>query len=200
MLTLKLTRPIKTASIVSDINAAHAHTPPLAPGEAQATSEGMRAALQAERMRLQAEIEQQKNGLAQLCQAINRVLENLNGLYQETLAANRTNIAKLAVEIAGKILMVKVRKGNYDIQAIVEEALKRAPTRQNLVIRLNPEDLPRCQQLQQENADSPFADLEFTADWSIGRSECLVETPKGIVKSFIEEHLERIGEALQKVE
>ena len=74
------------------------------------------------------------------------------------------------------------------------------PARQDIVIRLNPEDLPQCQQHQQENPDSPFAELEFTADWSVGRGECLVETPKGIVKSFIEEHLERISEALQKVE
>ena len=44
-----------------------------------------------------------------------------------------------------------------------------------------------------------FTELEFTPDWSIGRGECLVETPKGIVKSFLEEHLERISEALQKV-
>ena len=66
--------------------------------------------------------------------------------------------------------------------------------------RLNPEDLPGCRKLQEEGPENPFTELELTADWSIGRGECLIETPKGIVKSFIEEHLERIGEALQKVE
>jgi len=82
----------------------------------------------------------------------------------------------------------------------VEEALKRAPTRQDIIVRLNPEDLPLCQQLQQENPQDAFSKLEFTADWSVGRGECLVETPKGVIRSFIEEHLERIGEALEKVE
>ena len=127
-------------------------------------------------------------------------VDGLHRLHEETLAGNRAQIARLAVEIARRILLYKVGKGDYEIQAIVEEALKRAPTRQNVVVHLNPEDLSRCQQLQQADPQSPFAALEFAADWNIGRGECLVETPKGIVQSFLEEHLEHISEALQKAE
>jgi flagellar biosynthesis/type III secretory pathway protein FliH len=146
------------------------------------------------------EIGQQKAHLDQLCQAVNSIAGGLSRLHQETLAHNRTEIARLAVEIARKILRCKVDKGEYDMQGIVEEALKLAPTQQNIVIRVNPDDVPLCQQLQRENPAGPFTELEFTPDWSIGRGECLVETPKGIVKSFLEEHLEHIAEALQKVE
>jgi hypothetical protein len=32
------------------------------------------------------------------------------------------------------------------------------------------------------------------------RAECLLETPKGIVESLIDEHLERIGKALKTAE
>jgi flagellar biosynthesis/type III secretory pathway protein FliH len=67
-------------------------------------------------------------------------------------------------------------------------------------VRINPEDLPRCQQLQQEKPDSQFASLNLVADWSVGRADCLIETPKGIVKSFVEEHLARITEALEKAQ
>jgi flagellar assembly protein FliH len=146
------------------------------------------------------ELEQQKAQLAGLCQSVESIVTSLRTLHQETLASNHTEIARLAIEIARKILMHKTGQGDYDIQAIVEEALKRAPTRQNIMIRLNPEDLPLCQQLQRESPQSPFAELELTTDWGIGRGECLVETPKGIVPSFIEEHLDRIGEALRRVE
>jgi len=149
---------------------------------------------------LSRELQQQKEELAQLLETVSGIAHGLNQLHEQTLASNRGEIAKLAVEIARRILMDRVGKGDYEIQAIVEEALKQAPTRQNIVIRLNPEDLPQCQQLQNQNPQSPLAELEFTADWSVGRGECLVETPKGIVKSFLEEHLERISEALQRVE
>jgi flagellar assembly protein FliH len=145
------------------------------------------------------ELEQQKTQLAQLCQAVNSICAKLSKLHQETVTCNRAEIARLAIEIARRILPYRAGKGDYNLPGIIEEALKRAPTRQNLVIRLNPDDLPPCQRWQQENPESPLAELELTADGSIGRGECLVETPKGIVKSFIDEHLERISEALQKV-
>ncbi|MCX5645668.1 MAG: FliH/SctL family protein [Phycisphaerae bacterium] len=146
------------------------------------------------------ELQEQRNKLARLLETVNGVAAGLHRSYEQMLASNHGEIAKLAVEIARKILMYKAGKGDYEIQAIVEEALQQAPTRQNVVVRLHPEDLPRCQQLQRENPQSPLAELEFTADGSLGRGECLVQTPKGIVQSFIEEHLERISGALQKVQ
>jgi len=161
-------------------------------------TERIESLIQAERIRMAAELDRQKNQFSQACQTVNAIAANLEKLYQETLATSHADIVKLAIEIARKILHHKVTQGDYDIQAIVEEALKGAPTRQEIVIRLNPEDLGACQRYQQENPDTPFAELTFTADWSIGRGECLVETPKGIVKSFIEEHLEHIHDALLK--
>jgi flagellar biosynthesis/type III secretory pathway protein FliH len=138
--------------------------------------------------------------LAQLCTLVRSVADKLSRLHDETIARHRSDIARLAVEIARKILAQRVSKGDYDIQAVVEEALKRAPTQQNIIVRVNPQDLPACQKLQQDSAEGPFAGLEFAADRSIARADCLVETPKGIIKSFVEQHLERIEEALMGVE
>lgn len=149
---------------------------------------------------LQKEMEQKNDELARLLTEVRSIAAGLRQLQEQTLANNRGEIAKLAVEIARKILRSKVSQGDYEIQAIVEEALKQAPTRQNVVVRLHPEDLPGCQQLQRDNPQGPFAELEFTADWSIGRGECLVETPKGIIRSFLDEHLDRISDAMQRVE
>ncbi len=145
-------------------------------------------------------LKQQRDELVQLCQTVRSLAARLNDLHQQTVAHHRGEIAKLAVEIARKILMRQVEDGAYDIQTIVEEALKRAPARQNLVVHLNPEDLTACQQFQQENPDTQFAELDLVGDWSVDRANCLIETPKGIVKSFVEEHLERIAEALEKAQ
>jgi len=142
----------------------------------------------------------QTEELARLLVTLNGIAARLGQLHEQTVARHRVEIARLAVEIARKILMHKIGKGDYDIQAIVEEALRESPTRQNIVIHLNPEDLVPCQELQRQNPQCPFAGLELTADQGLGRGECLVETPKGIVKSFLEEHLERISEALQRAQ
>jgi flagellar assembly protein FliH len=194
-LTIQFARPLAGVRVLDAADDARACPFGMESDEERTAGERLETIVQAER----AQLEHQKNRFAELCQTVGAVAANLEKLYRETLANNRTDIAGLAVEIARKILRHKVAQGDYDIQAIIEEALKRAPTRQDIVIRLNPEDLPRCQQHQQENPDSPFAELGFMADWSVGRGECLVETPKGIVKSFIEEHLDRISEALEKV-
>jgi flagellar biosynthesis/type III secretory pathway protein FliH len=68
------------------------------------------------------------------------------------------------------------------------------------VVRVNPEDLATCRSSSGKTPGTQFAELEMVADWSIARADCLVETPKGIVKSFVEEHLARIGEAREKAQ
>jgi flagellar biosynthesis/type III secretory pathway protein FliH len=198
-LTIQLARRITGVRVLNTAGEARGGPAPMDSQEGLAATERIETAIQAERARMAAELERQKGRFSQSCQTVDAIAANLGKLYQDTMANNHADIVKLAVEIARKILKHKVSQGDYDIQAIVEESLKRAPTRQNIVIRLHPEDLGPCQRYQQENPGNPFAELVFTADWSVGRGECLVETPKGIVKSFIEEHLEHISEALQKV-
>jgi flagellar biosynthesis/type III secretory pathway protein FliH len=143
---------------------------------------------------------QQAGDISRHCGTINSIAAKLKDLYEESVSRNRSDIAKLAVEIARKILKSQVDRGDYNIQSIVEEALRRAPTRQNIIIRVNPEDVVACQQLQKDNPNSPLSELDFAADWSIARADCIVETPKGVVRSFVEEHLARIGEALERAQ
>ena len=136
---------------------------------------------------------------SQACQTLNGVVSKLNQFYDRLFAEHREEIARLSVEIARKILMQKVQNGDYEIESIVKEVLQNAPTKQELVIHLNPEDLAACERLQQDDPDRGLADIKFVGDPSIGRAECLLETPKGIVKSSFDEQLERISEALEKV-
>jgi flagellar biosynthesis/type III secretory pathway protein FliH len=143
---------------------------------------------------------QQKESLAQVCQALQDAANKVNEFQENLFKEHKEQIAKLSVEIARKILMQKVQEGDYKIESIIEEALKNAPTRQDVVVHLNPEDLSQCQKAQQENAAGTLAGIKFVSDPKIGRAECLLETPKGIIESLINEHLERIGKALEKAE
>jgi flagellar biosynthesis/type III secretory pathway protein FliH len=199
MPTINLMQPIAAACVMDATQLPRAEDGPGSePGVAAAWAGGGEPSPPAEELSRQ--LQEQQAELAQQLETVNGLVRSLTQLHEQTLVGNRVEIARLAVEIARKILMYKVEQGDYEIQAIVEEALKQAPTRQNLVVHVSAEDLPRCQQLQSENPQGALAELEFAADWNVGRGECLVETPKGVVKSFIAEHLERIGEALQKAQ
>ncbi len=194
---IRLPRPVAGLRIVEE----SARTAP-APTRPQATGAGSkgREGGQVNPPEPTEAIGQQTDALAQLAGTINTLAARLNDLHQQTVARHRSDIAKLAVEIARKILKQNIDNGHYDIQIIIEETLKRAPARQKLVVRLNPEDLATYERLQQENPDSPSAELDFVPDWAVARADCLIETPKGIVKSFVEEHLTRIGEALERAQ
>lgn len=197
-LSIRLTQPITACRLVDA--AGHDRQT----DDDETSADRMKAeelsALQAEQQNKLHAIEEQEQNLTQLCGTLSSIVGQLNDLHQETIAQNRGDVAKLAVEIARKILDWRIQKGDYDIHTVIEEALKRAPTRQELIVRVNPDDLPRCQQLQQEHSDSQFAELNLVADWAVDRAGCLIETPKGIVRSFVEEHLGRIGKALEKAQ
>jgi flagellar biosynthesis/type III secretory pathway protein FliH len=148
------------------------------------------------------QLEVQKQEYVKAMQTLDAITEMLQFVYEKSVIEYRQHIAKLAVEIARKILVQKVKEGDYQIESIVAEALKNAPTRQEIVIRLNPNDLARYQQLQQDTKGQAGVALpdgvKFVADPSIGLAQCVVETPKGKIELLINEHLEQVERALVK--
>jgi len=144
------------------------------------------------------EFEAQKAVYSQACQALNAVITRLNQFSDKIYAEHREEIARLSVEIARKILMQKVENGDYEIESIIKEALKNAPGSHDVIVHLNPEDFENCQKAQQNEPGGVFAGIKLIPDPNIDRAECLLESPKGIIKSLIDDNLERIGKALEK--
>ena len=144
--------------------------------------------------------EAQKTAFSQAYQALNTVVTKLNECYDKVFVEQKEEIARLSVEIARKVLMQKVQDRDYKIESIIKEALNNAPTRQDIVVHLNAEDLAECQKALKEKPDGTLTDVKFVSDSNIGRAECLLESPKGIVESLINEHLDRISKALKKAE
>ena len=175
--TIHLEKPICSVNLVDDVE-----DPAMPSAEAKA-GESLKV---------------QKESLAQVCQALQDAVDKITAFQKNIFERSKEQIAKLSVEIARKILVQKVQEGDYEIESIVQEALKNAPTRQDVVVHLNPEDLVECQKALQDDAAGTLAGIKFVADSNIGRAECLLESPKGVIESLIEAHLERIGKALEK--
>lgn len=156
------------------------------------------AASNTEQVKLIDDLKTQKNLYSQVCLTVKNLADKLNRFCDHIFVEQSEEIAKLSVEIARKILMQKVKDGDYEIESIVKEILKNAHPHQDLVVHLNPKDLAGCQKIQQEEGGDVLAGVKFIADDNIGQAECVVESPKGIIKLLIDEHLEQIGKALQK--
>jgi flagellar biosynthesis/type III secretory pathway protein FliH len=142
------------------------------------------------------DMEHQKSELSQVCQTLQCVTEKLQNFYDKIFMEHQEQIARLSVEIARKILSQKVEKGDYEIETLIKEVLSKSPTRHDIDIHLNPEDLTNLQNTLQ---DKPlFAGIIFTSNPNVGRAECFLKSPKGNIESSINEHLEQIYEVLKK--
>ena len=144
------------------------------------------------------QIESQKSAFLQACRILNSVTEKLNQFCSQLFSEHKKEIAGLSVEIARKILVQKIENGDYKIESIVQEALNNVPSRQDIVVHLNPDDFANCQKAQQDEPGGVFDGIKLVSDPKIGRAECLLENPKGIIELLINEQLEKISKALQK--
>ena len=144
------------------------------------------------------DLKTQKAEISYVCQILNDIAEKLNKHYENIFTKHREEIARLSVEISRKILAQKIEDGDYKIETIVKEAMENVPTHQDLEIHLNPNDFKLCQKALQDKQECTLNGMKLISDPGIGQAECMVKSPKGIVQSFIDEHLEQIGEALKK--
>ena len=181
MPTVKLQRPIGSINIVESRSAV------MEPPSLEPVSDGNIETT------MQNYLETQKLQYGKALEALETAAKKLQFVYERMIVEHRQAIAKLSIEIARKILSQKVKDGDYQIESIVQEVLNNAPAHQNIVVRLNPQDLAKCQQLQKD--DSMLASVKLVADPGIGPAECVVETPKGKVESLIDGHLEQVAKA-----
>jgi len=187
-LTINLSRPITSTRILGS------EAEPI-DRESELNKHGIESA---NSKQVNSQTEAQKATFMQACQALNNVADRLNQFCAKIFAEHSEKIAKLSVDIARKILVQKVENGDYEIESIVKETLKNAPGHQDLVVHLNPDDLAQFEKVKQNGTGDVFAGIKFVPDPKIGRAECLLESPKGIIDSLIDEHLEQIGRALTK--
>ena len=186
MVVIQLAKPISGVKILTGFSGGSATATPDAVGELMPSGN-----------------ESVKVGVAQqhlyqeACRTLEEITGRLNQFCREIFSSHHEAIARLSVEIARKVLRRNVSDGDYEIEAIIKEALKNAPQSTHTVVRLNPQDLTTLQKLQ-ESGQEIFSGVELAADPAIGRAEYVVENPKGIIKVLIDEHLEHISKALIK--
>mgnify|MGYP006307170241 CR=1 FL=1 len=144
---------------------------------------------------------QLKNELEKMSQLNKALLSTIDQCrnYQDSMIDNyKNNIAELAVVIAEKILCQKIAQKDYQITNIITQALENTPTRKDVVIHLNPQDLAQCQQQNAEILKSEG--VQLISDANIAPAQCKIDTPKGIVETFIKKKIKNIEHMLKNME
>ena len=178
--TVDIATPIASVDAVDDIGGSA-----VSGGEEAVTPEG---------------VQSEREGLIRAGKSLEAAAARLQQFQEEIFSSHKEQIARLSVEIAGKILQKELGDGKYDIVKIIQEALKVAPAQQGVVVRLNSGDLERYEKGIDEKSGDGLGNAKLVADASIGPGECVVETDKGMIEYFIEEHLKKVSEALKITE
>ncbi len=151
-------------------------------------------------LEVQRRVQAERAQLHAACQALMEASCRLQEFRGDLVRDAESQLVDLATGIARKILMQEIEAGRHEIEPIVRAALARVPQHQDVVVHLNPEDWARCPLAQPAEGEAPPEHVRFVADPEIGRAECVVETPEGIVESTLDAHLSEIGEALKAPE
>ena len=141
-------------------------------------------------------VELERENLAQAIEALSQAAKSLREAQESISKGHKEVVAKLAVEIARRILARQVEKGDYKIEAIVAQAVGGVGNGEDIVVHLNPDDIEACRKAFKQ--DGIGEGVKLSADPQVGRAECSVEWHKGVIQSAIEQQLERVSEALMK--
>jgi flagellar assembly protein FliH len=113
-------------------------------------------------------------------------------------AAAERDLLRLALLVAGKVTKAAIQNGKPVAEENLRRAIELTARRQELKVRLNPQDVARIEEFLPE-LHRDFADLQkvvLEADPAIGRGGVVVETREGSVDATIAAQLEEIERGL----
>ena len=157
------------------------------------------AKVQAQVQRFQQQAELQQAQLAQTRQALSTAMTQVKNVQAQAIEEMRHQAVDLAMAIARKVIAQEIQAQRVEIDPIILGALRQLPTRGEIIIHLNPEDVKRSQ-FAEETQSAHARDLKFIADPEIAPGGCLVESVEGSVETSIESSLKKVGEALRQPE
>ncbi len=193
--TVQLGLPIASVRLINPARGSTGQQGPGASGTPGAAAEADAAAIDQAAKALQAQRAELASARAALVSGIKQVAE----FRDSAIKAAEQQIVQLAIDVARKVLMQEIQAGRYEIDPIVQAALAQVTSWQEVAVHLNPEDFTRCRQAQ-ENSRDESSGVRFVADPAVRRSECVLETSQGFVRSAVEEHLREIASAMREPE
>jgi flagellar assembly protein FliH len=148
---------------------------------------------------LQEQVARERAKISQTVQTLQSAAGQLTSLHEQMLQEMREQAVELAMIIAGKVLCQQIDAKAYDIDPIVEEAVKQLPPRGEMSVRLSPEDLERSK-LAGKCESSGTMSIQFVADPDVPPGGCCVRSIEGAVETDPQTSLDQIGQTLRRTE
>lgn len=155
-------------------------------GFAQGYAEGMKAG------------KTEYDGLLSLLRGI---IDEIGKSKEKILEGMEPEIIGIVKVVLRKILLREVMFDEELVLRVVKAAIKRLEERSKIVIRINPEDLPKVVEKREElfRSIEGLKELDIVEDSRVGRGGCMVEGPFGVVDARIERQMEEVERFIDKI-
>ncbi len=115
-------------------------------------------------------------------------------------AKYEAELVRLSVKVAEKIIGEELRTRPETIVSIVRECLRGVRHEQSLTVRVSPEEREEVlRQVESLTREVGLRNIQVTADTSVSRGGCIVESERGIVDARLETQLRRLGDILIRI-
>ncbi|RQW88556.1 MAG: hypothetical protein EHM79_05375 [Geobacter sp.] len=137
---------------------------------------------------------QAERGLANVFKALRDAVEDLVTLKEQVLRASEEDLLKLAVMIARKVIHQEIATDRLILAKVVAAAVSNASDRDELVIRLNPEDhrLVSAHKHLYLNGCGDERFVELRSDDVIPPGGCIVDTIMGEIDARTDSQVDEI--------
>lgn len=112
----------------------------------------------------------------------------LNNRREEILQRAEPRVVDLVLAIAHKVVYTEIAENRDLIQELVREAIRRLKTKEQIIVRINPDDLKSLKEYKNDllMIFSEIEDLDIREDRNVTRGGCMVETEASQVDARIE--------------
>jgi flagellar assembly protein FliH len=143
---------------------------------------------------------QAERGLSNVFRALREAVDELDGLREQVLRESEEDLLKLAIMIARKIINQEIATDRMILAKIVAAAVNSASEREDIVIRLNPEDhrLVAAHKQLYLNGFNDDRLLDLKSDDSVTPGGCIVDTAMGEIDARTDAQLDEIFRRLME--
>ncbi len=142
-----------------------------------------------------------KKEAVKVVENIENLLKGCEGIKKEIIRKYEKEILELIFIITEKVINYKIKSDEEIVKETVLKALRLAPEKGDIIIRVNPEDLDYIENIKQDFAAKfrGLKSIKLVSDFSIERGGCLLETQYGDIDARISTQLEKIFQSLKDV-
>jgi flagellar biosynthesis/type III secretory pathway protein FliH len=136
--------------------------------------------------------------VARFATELDQAAARIDSALREWIASAEESLTELSVLIAAKILAKELRSDDEAVRSIVRNALSEVTHASSARIRLNPFDLPKLAEHQEQllAAASSLRGVELVPDPALAGG-CVIETDGGVVDANIESALQVVLASLR---